>query len=72
MQNLLPSKLLLGEIWGAVIGSGGETDWLRGGGCLGLFTDFTATLIEIIIANTMIMNKSGLSKIRLNDRGRTG
>ena len=69
MQNLLPSKLA--SVTGGMLDSG-EDVWLIGGVFLGFLTDLTAIAIESTIANTMIINKRGSLKIKLNDRGRTG
>jgi hypothetical protein len=68
MQNLVPSETVFSD--NGLLGSEGAGD--STGCCLGFLTDQTARVIETTMANAIIMNKSGFSEIKLNDKGRTG
>ena len=70
MQNLLSSELVFSTF--ELLGSREIGPWLCFGFSLGLLIDKTAAKIESAIATIIIMDKSGLSEIKLNDRGRTG
>lgn len=66
MQNLLESESVLGAC--GVTGSG-DTGICSCGMIFVFLTDQMVRTIETTMANAMIMNKSGLSSIRLNDNG---
>ena len=68
MQNLLLSKLAFATL--GLLGSG-ESVWLSGFG-LDLFAVLMVIVIEITIARSISMNKTGSSEIKLSDMGKTG